>query len=469
MNTFKLNTIGIVGHGFVGEAIEKGMKHAFKVLIYDPYKYPMQTEDAADLNSKTENFGGLSIIANLDELTKRAEFIFVAVPTPMNIDGSSSTKLVDTVVAQIAEFGRKNVIIIKSTVPPGTTERLHREFAGNLAGVVFNPEFLTEANYIEDFKNQKRIILGCEDDDVKSRVKAMYQRAYPKVPTVKTNPTIAEMVKYTTNCFLATKLSFANEIYQVCEALDIDYDKVIEYMLYDDRIGKSHWAVPGPDGQVGWGLSCFPKDLNALMSVARRLGVDPKVMSAVWRKNLEVRPDRDWEKMKKAMVETVEPEFTFYWSRAPGKFVKKKSGDEILSSSSGGPGPSFMGTIREWYETLVETVIDAKNVLTNRTEAGMTVKIEVSPEVQTILETSVAWRPYFPSSILDQPVIGPDGRVVDLDPDPNKPVGTLNRDITVVASPYAHRNVIVVTVLTPEKTTRVGHVKVLDLNILEPD
>jgi UDPglucose 6-dehydrogenase len=115
------------------------------------------------------------------------------------------------------------------------------------------------------------------------------------------------MVKYTSNCLLAIKVSFAKEMSQICEALDkdnlnVDYDKVVEYVKFDSRLGSTHWAVPGPvpthDGRYvrGFGGHCFPKDINALMSVARQYGIEPKVMQAAWDKNLEVRPaqDRDW-------------------------------------------------------------------------------------------------------------------------------------------------------------------------------
>jgi UDPglucose 6-dehydrogenase len=107
------------------------------------------------------------------------------------------------------------------------------------------------------------------------------------------------MVKYFINCFLATKVSFANEVKQVCDSMDIDYDKVVEYALYDDRIGRSHLSSPGPDGSCGFGGHCFPKDINALMFLARENDVDPAVLKAVWKKNLEVREarHRDWEKM----------------------------------------------------------------------------------------------------------------------------------------------------------------------------
>tara|TARA_A200000159_G_scaffold99625_1_gene92448 strand:- start:511 stop:918 length:408 start_codon:yes stop_codon:yes gene_type:complete len=127
----------------------------------------------------------------------------------------------------------------------------------------------------------------------------MYRKAFPSVPIVKTGANVAETVKYFINCFLATKVSFANEMKQVCDKMDIDFDKVVEYALYDERIGNSHLSVPGPDGSLGFGGHCFPKDLNAVRFVAQDLGLNPTVLTSVWEKNLEVRPqaERDWENM----------------------------------------------------------------------------------------------------------------------------------------------------------------------------
>jgi len=106
------------------------------------------------------------------------------------------------------------------------------------------------------------------------------------------------MVKYLTNCFLATKVSFANEIYELCGELDIDYDKVVEYATYDERLGKSHWGVPGHDGDFGFGGHCFPKDLSALIQLSIQLGTCNNVLESVQITNNQVRSDRDWEQMK---------------------------------------------------------------------------------------------------------------------------------------------------------------------------
>jgi UDPglucose 6-dehydrogenase len=231
---------------------------------------------------------------------------FVCVPTPMNEDGSCDTSIVEGVLDSLAESPRRGkhdrIVVIKSTVPPGSTAKWNKKYGERLR-VIFSPEFLTEANALDDMRNQNRIVLGGPRPWI-NKAKLVFQAAFPSVPIIKTSSTTAEMVKYVTNCFLATKVSFANEVQQICSALDsngldIDYDKVIEYATKDVRLGTSHWQVPGPDGEYGFGKTCFPKDLNALSAVARELNITPCVMDGVWSKNLEVRKgkSRDWESM----------------------------------------------------------------------------------------------------------------------------------------------------------------------------
>jgi len=272
-----MNKIGVVGAGIVGNAFYEGMRHAFDVVRYD---------------TRPE----FSDVGSLVELLQTVDGpIFVCVPTPMNPDGSASTAIVEDVVRNIYGWGER-IVVIKSTVPPGTTDRLNKMFGPTLS-VVFNPEFLTEAQPVEDFKNQDRIIVG-GDPEATQIVADIYSVAYPGVMQVQCDATTAEMVKYVGNCFLATKISFANEISQICEKLGVAYDGVINLAMLDKRLGRSHWKVPGPDGHYGFGLTCFPKDINALIAVAIELGVDPKILRAAWEKNLEVRPEKDWEKMK---------------------------------------------------------------------------------------------------------------------------------------------------------------------------
>ena len=272
--------IGIIGNGFVGKAVEESFKNHYDLYIYDK-----------DKNKSNTTF--ISLVDN-------CRIIFLCLPTPMNHNGSCHLGILEEVLEKInSHCGDKNyfgiefrTIVIKSTIIPGTTEKWNKMWKN--IDIAFNPEFLTEANSIEDFKNQNRIIIGAKRK-VGSTVKNIYSKVFPKVPIIKTSSTIAEMVKYFTNCFLATKVSFANEMYEVCESLDIDYDKVVEYAKYDERIGKSHLNVPGPDGDFGYGGHCFPKDVNALKSMMREMGLSPEILEAIDNKNRKIRINRDWE------------------------------------------------------------------------------------------------------------------------------------------------------------------------------
>ena len=283
-------SIGIIGQGFVGSAIREGMKSYFDVETYD-----------------IDETKGSSCSSLSELIDKTDEVLFVCLPTPMNSKGRCDTRIVETAISDINDecgrINRKLIAVIKSTVEPGTTDRLNDRY-GNIT-VVFNPEFLTEANSFDDFKNQNRIIIG-GPRPASTKVKTLYRKAFPEVPIVKTGANVAETVKYFINCFLATKVSFANEMKQVCDSIDVDFDKVVEYALYDERIGKSHLSVPGPDGSLGFGGHCFPKDLNAIMSLASLSGISTPVLSGVWQKNMEVRsPEaRDWEKMLGRAVST---------------------------------------------------------------------------------------------------------------------------------------------------------------------
>ena len=275
-----MQKIGIIGQGFVGSAVREGMKNHYEILAFDkdPNKF--------------------SNVESIYHIVEGSELAFLCVPTPMRKNGSCDLSIVRTALTEINDISKRlevedYIVIIKSTIPPGTTWQLNVEFP-NL-DIVFNPEFLTEANAVEDYKNQNRIIIGGERPGT-TTVKRLFAKAFPKVPIIKTSSTIAETIKYVTNTFLAMKVSYANEVYQLCQGLNIDYDKVIEYARYDDRLGNSHWSVPGPDGDYGFGGHCFPKDIAALQYVATVLGVDSTMLNAAIKKNQMVRTDLDWTK-----------------------------------------------------------------------------------------------------------------------------------------------------------------------------
>ena len=272
--------VGIIGQGFVGTAINEGLKAYHKVLTYDLHPGKCNSDPT--------------------QIMKKCEIIFQCLPTPMKKSGECDLSIVIGSLSKLNNIAKTleindRIVVIKSTVPPGTTESLN-DMCENLT-VIFSPEFLTEANYINDFKNQSRIILG-GPRPATTMVKTMFRKAFPKIPIVKTGYRTAEMVKYFLNNFLTTKVLFANEMYQICKELDIDYDKVTEYSLYDTRLGPSHLAVPGPDGDFGVGGHCFPKDLSAMIHLAESLGLEPTILKSVKEKNDSVRTKRDWETMK---------------------------------------------------------------------------------------------------------------------------------------------------------------------------
>ena len=270
--------IGIIGQGFVGNAIYQKFKNYFDVHTYDL--------DESKSNDTKEN-------------VIHQQYLFLCLPTPMNTDGSCNVDIIERELGNIDLIADNHevvkTVVIKSTISPGTTEKWNKKYEA--LNIVFNPEFLTEANAVEDFNNQNRIILG-GPRPATTELRRLYSKVFPKAHIIKTDSTHAEMVKYLTNSFLATKVSFANEIYQVCEKLNIDYDKVVEYATLDDRLGKSHWNVPGPDGDFGFGGHCLPKDLSALIYLAMNLDTETNVLNAVEETNDVVRKNRDWENMK---------------------------------------------------------------------------------------------------------------------------------------------------------------------------
>jgi nucleotide sugar dehydrogenase len=329
-----MKSIAVIGQGFVGGSLTTVFaERGFDVYVYDkagkraqggkiPSRVlPHRTDWATSLGDtpvqsitdlvKACEFNGTDGWINGQQIKNFSGVYFVCLPTPMFEDGEADLSIVKGALKELAAASASSkVAVIKSTIPPGTTEGWNKEFEGTGLHIIFNPEFLTEANALDDMRSQNRIILGGPRPWINT-VKLVFQTAFPKVPIIKTSSTTAEMVKYTINCFLATKVSFANEVAQICEALDnrglnIDYDKVVEYAKFDARLGNSHWAVPGPvpthDGRYvkGFGSHCFPKDLNALMFIAEQMGIEPRVMRGVWEKNLEVRgpEDRDWEHMQ---------------------------------------------------------------------------------------------------------------------------------------------------------------------------
>tara|TARA_B100000424_G_scaffold265267_1_gene254666 strand:- start:532 stop:1380 length:849 start_codon:yes stop_codon:yes gene_type:complete len=273
--------IGIVGNGFVGSSVAFGFSPQTgcdaDVKIYDK-----------DSSKSTHSL----------ESVLTSDFIFVSVPTPSNTDGSINLDIVYNAFEKMNILNQRidNVFLLRSTVTPGTTRKLQRKFR-NL-NIIFNPEFLTERSAKLDFINQSRFILGGLKKNVNKIEKLYKWRFGETLSIIKTNFETAEMIKYMNNCFFATKVSFLNEMYQVADSCGVDWDMAVEGFVRDGRIGHSHMSVPGPDGKFGFGGSCFPKDVQAMINFSESLGVNSNVLKGVWNKNLEVRPEEDWKNLK---------------------------------------------------------------------------------------------------------------------------------------------------------------------------
>ena len=191
---------------------------------------------------------------------------------------------------------RDNIILIRSTIIPGTTQKLQTKF--KKLNLVFNPEFLTERSAKFDFINQSRFILGGSKKNTNPVAELFKWRFGDSIPCIETNFETAEMIKYMNNCFFATKVSFMNEMKLIADKSGVDWDIAVDGFIRDGRIGHSHIAVPGPDGKLGFGGSCFPKDLLAMIGFGEELGLSLNTLKGVWETNLNVRPEKDWEALK---------------------------------------------------------------------------------------------------------------------------------------------------------------------------
>ena len=188
------------------------------------------------------------------------------------------------------------LVVVRSTAVSGTTDDLDRKYPFDFA---FNPEFLREKTAYQDMQNTDRVVIGANDSDIFEKVKGVYYPIFPEADYIHVSTKEAEMVKYLANITLASQIAIANEMYNICEALEVDYDLVKDITALDKRIGTNR-DVPGHDGDFGFGGKCFPKDLNALIYQARAEGYRPHLLEEVWRLNESVRRNKDWLDIKGA-------------------------------------------------------------------------------------------------------------------------------------------------------------------------
>ena len=276
-----MKKIGIIGRGFVGSAVEFGFS----------------AQTGCDAIVKVFDKDPKISLHSLSETINESDFIFVSVPTPSNSDGSINIDILHSVLSDINQINNSdNIILIRSTITPGTTRKFAKEFPK--LKFVFNPEFLTERSAKYDFINQSRFILG-GDKVYTSKVASLFKWRFGySTPVIETNFETAELIKYMNNCFFATKVSFLNEMKLISDQIGSDWDVAVEGFQRDGRIGHSHLSVPGPDGKLGFGGSCFPKDIQAIIDFAQKLDINLNTLQGAWETNLSVRPEKDWEELK---------------------------------------------------------------------------------------------------------------------------------------------------------------------------
>lgn len=272
--------ISIIGYGVVGRAVYCGFEPKCRMHLYDP-AYPPES--------------GSEYLATLEEAWRAARFIFICVPTPCDDGGHFDSAIIDQTMATLARLATDDddkIVIIKSTVLPNKVRQYVNDYPQ--LRIVVVPEYLVEALPPSQFLNQSfRIIGGAKEDAAAVDELFREHSACEPYEVGFCDAAGASLVKYATNTFLALKVSFMNQLHGLYEQLEVetDWNDLMRGLHLDARIGNSHYAVPGPDGKRGWGGRCFPKDLSALLQLAKELHCDLSVLQTAKDYNKTLRDD----------------------------------------------------------------------------------------------------------------------------------------------------------------------------------
>ncbi|WCO68605.1 UDP-glucose/GDP-mannose dehydrogenase family protein [Iamia majanohamensis] len=278
--------IAVIGTGYVGLTTGACLSHlghdvvcvdvdAAKVDALNQGEIPILEAGLDELVQEGRTSGQLRFVVGAAPAVADAEFVYLCVPTPQGGDGSADLSYIRDAAAEIGpHLPPESIVINKSTVPVGSTRVVEQALGRSDVHVVSNPEFLREGSAVHDFLHPDRVVIGADDQSAAIRVAGLYLGL--AAPLQVTDPASAETIKYASNAFLATKISFVNAIAAVCEAVGADVNDVVLGMGYDKRIGDA-FLRPGP----GWGGSCFPKDSHALVKIAEDAGYDFDLLKGV--------------------------------------------------------------------------------------------------------------------------------------------------------------------------------------------
>jgi UDPglucose 6-dehydrogenase len=280
------SSVAIIGTGYVGLTTGACLAHLghdvvcadideSKIERLSRGEIPILEDGLDDLVREGIRAERLRFVVGSAAAVGDREFVFLCVPTPQGEDGSADLSYIQAAAKEISPSLRTEAIVInKSTVPVGSTRVVERALERSDVFVVSNPEFLREGTAVHDFLHPDRVVIGSDDQAAAIRVAALYLGL--AAPLMVTDPASAETIKYASNAFLASKISFVNAIAAVCEAVGADVNDVVLGMGYDRRIGQE-FLRPGP----GWGGSCFPKDSHAIVRIAEDAGYDFRLMRGV--------------------------------------------------------------------------------------------------------------------------------------------------------------------------------------------
>lgn len=303
--------VAVAGTGYVGLVAgvcfaEKGYNvtcvdvNEEKINLMKQGISPIYEEGLEELLCKNLKEKRLNFTTNYQDAYKNADIIFIGVGTPELPDGSANLDFVAAVSKQIAENIEKDcLVVVKSTVPVGTNDKVEQFIKDSLKNnikveVASNPEFLAQGHAVRDTLNAKRIVIGTETKEAERKLKELYKPF--NIPIVSVSRRSAEMIKYASNDFLALKISYINDIANLCELVNANVDDVVKGMSYDDRIGGSFLHAG-----IGYGGSCFPKDTKALKYIAEKNGYELKTVKAAVEVN-EEQKIRLFRKAKERMI-----------------------------------------------------------------------------------------------------------------------------------------------------------------------
>lgn len=261
-----MTSVGIIGNGFVGNAIYQNFKNKVVTRVFD-----VRPEKC--LNTQSDCL--------------KANIVFICLPTPMKENGQCDLSFVLNFFNTVEiSAGYDPLFVIKSTVPIGTTEMLCN-LRKDLK-IVHNPEFLTAVNAVEDFRKSDRNIIGGKQEWA-LKLSNFFIEHFPTIPIQIVSSNESETIKYFCNSFLAAKVAFFNNLYEICQKFNMNFDSVKDGVIADKRIGPAHTKVPGPDGLMGFGGYCFPKDINALINTLKENNINPVLFETVWEYNKGIR------------------------------------------------------------------------------------------------------------------------------------------------------------------------------------